>query len=118
LPYEIENYTSSNATIWVGVPTLNAANTTISVYFHNNTPVSSGQNINAVWDSNFMGVWHMSQNPAGSAPQMNDSTSNGNNGIAIGMNLGNQTAGEIDGSLNFSGSNVSDVQAPNSASLN
>ncbi len=117
LPYEIENYTATNATIWVGIPTLNAANTTISLYFGNNTPVSSGQNATGVWDPNFMGVWHLKENPAGTAPQINDSTSNGNAGTATGLFAGNQTAGQIDGSLNFTGSNASNIVVPNSASI-
>ncbi len=102
LPYEIENYTATSAIIWVGVPTLNAANTTISVYYKNNTAVGSGQNASGVWGSTFGGVWHMSQNPAGTAPQIKDSTPNGNNGTTNGsMTLSQQVAGQINGSLKF-----------------
>ncbi len=116
LPYEIENYTAANAIVWVGIPTMNAANTTISVYYKNNTAVSSGQNATGVWDANFRGVWHLNQNPAGAAPQMKDSTSNGNNGTAAGLTAANQVSGQIDGSLNFTGSSTTTVVVPNSTS--
>ncbi len=94
LPYEIDNYTASNALIWVGT-NLNGANTTISVYYKNSTPVSSGQNATGVWNSNFLGVWHMTKINA------TDSTSNANNGIGKGDTL--NSTGKIDGALNFPG---------------
>jgi len=104
MDYEIENYTSANAHIWVRVPTLSTGNTVISVYYKNNTAVNSGENPSGVWDSTFTGVWHLKENPAGTAPQMKDSKG-ANNGTSIGMAAGNQVAGQIDGSLNFSGTN-------------
>src|SRR4030066_2532623 len=75
LDYEIENYTTStNAHIWTRIPTLPTTGTTISVYYKNNTAATSGENASGVWDSNYVGVWHMtSVNPK-------DSTINGNNG--------------------------------------
>jgi parallel beta-helix repeat protein len=108
LPYEIENYTASNATVWVGV-NLSVGNTIISVYFKNTSGVSSGQNPTAVWDSNFMGVWHMNNvNPK-------DSTSNGNNGTGTGdTEISN---GEIDGEIGFAGGNASYINCSNSSTL-
>lgn len=57
MDYEIENYTATNAHVWVRVPTLSTGNTTISVYFKNNTAVGSGQNASGVWNNNFISVW-------------------------------------------------------------
>jgi len=108
LPYEIENYTSSNATIWIGT-NLKGANTTISVYYKNSTPVSPGQNVTGVWNSNFMGVWHMTNN---TAVNILDSTYK-NNGTSV--NVTNAT-GVIDGGAYFNGSAY--VDAGRSASLN
>jgi parallel beta-helix repeat protein len=109
LAHEVENYTASYAIIWVGIPTLNAANTTISVYYKNNTPVSSAANPTAVWNSNYVGVWHMqSTNPL-------DSTSNGNNGTGTGVTL--NATGKIDGALNFAGTASSYVNCSNRSSL-
>jgi hypothetical protein len=60
----------------------------------------------ATWGSNFLAVYHLKELPNGAAPQMNDSTLNANHGTTNGaMPAGQQVAGEIGGSLNFSGGN-------------
>jgi len=75
LDYEIENYTmSTNAHVWVRIPSLPVAGTTISVYYKNNSVVSSGENATGVWDSNYVAVWHMTE----TSGTRNDSTSNDN----------------------------------------
>jgi hypothetical protein len=115
--YEIENYTASNAHIWVRIPTLPTGNTTISVYYKNLTSVSSGQNITGVWNSNFIIVWHLDENPAGTAPQVKDSTKYGNNGTSNGGGASSdQVAGKIDGSLSFNASASKAIIVPNSSS--
>jgi hypothetical protein len=49
-----------------------------------------------------MAVYHMKENPAGTAPQLNDSTGSGNNATMQGSpTAGQQQAGEIDGSIGF-----------------
>ncbi len=99
LNYEIENYTASNVHIWVRIPTLSTGSSTISVYYKNNTAVSSGQNATGVWDSNYKMVQHLKE----TSGTHYDSTSNGNNGTAYnGVIQG--TAGEIDGADSFDGS--------------
>ena len=113
LPFEIENYTAANAIIWVGIPTLNAANTTISVYYKNNTPVSSMQNVTGVWNSNFMAVWHMN------STSPSDSTSHANNGVAKSSNVSINYTGKIDSADNFvaGNGNNSYINCSNSSSL-
>ncbi len=109
LPYEIENYTATNATIWIGIPVLNAGSTTISVYFKNNTGVGSGQNASGVWNPNYMAVWHMQNaNPP-------DSTSHADNGAGKGVAL--NATGKIDGALSFAGGSASYVNCSNKPSL-
>ena len=67
---------------------------------------SSTQNASGVWDANYKGVWHLSQNPTGTAPQIRDSTANAYNGTAVGSFVaGDQQAAVIDGGLNFNGTN-------------
>ena len=59
-----------------------------------------------VWDSNFKGVWHLQEDPSGSAPQMLDSTSGSFDGTSNGsMTLGDSVTGKIlDGqALDFEG---------------
>lgn len=60
-----------------------------------------------VWNSNYVAVWHFQESPAGSAPQMLDSTANNNDGTSYGTMIGaDSVAGKLAGnSLDFDGSN-------------
>jgi hypothetical protein len=73
---------------------------------------ASTQNVTGVWDSNnYMGVWHLSQNPTGTAPQMKDSTTNAYNGTAVGSFVaGDQQTTKIDGGLNFTSTSNDEIQ--------
>jgi hypothetical protein len=71
---------------------------------------------NVPWDSNYVGVWHFKEDPSGTAPQMKDSTSNGNHLTSSNMLSVNQVSGKIDGSLNYASllsSYLSDTSATN-----
>jgi hypothetical protein len=109
LDYEIElfnqtyNNTHAQLVVWVRVPSLSTSiDTNIKMYFGNST-MSRQENPTEVWDSNYKGVWHLSENPAGGAPQIKDSTSPYSNGTTSGMISTDQVAGQIDGSLEFDG---------------
>ncbi|MEE9323512.1 MAG: LamG domain-containing protein, partial [Candidatus Aenigmarchaeota archaeon] len=111
LDYEIENYITSNrAHIWVRIPSLPSSGTIISVYYKNNTAVSSGENATGVWDSYYKGVWHMTELNA------TDSTSNNNDGNESGGVTYNPS-GKIDGADGFDGANDY-VDVGNDSSLN
>jgi hypothetical protein len=107
LNHEIETYVESTGQLvaWVKVPSITNG-TVIYMYYGNSCVPSSTQNVTGVWDSNYKGVWHLSQNPTGTAPQMKDSTTNAYNGTAVGsfVSTDQQTA-VIDGGLNFNGTN-------------
>jgi outer membrane protein assembly factor BamB len=107
LDHEIESYDPVTGTLraWVRIPTLSATTDTFfEVYYGNPTIVSSQENVNAVWDSNFKGVWHLKENPAGGAPQMRDSTIENNHATSIGaMTLTDQVPAKINGGLDFDG---------------
>lgn len=61
-----------------------------------------------VWSNGYVGVWHMGQDPSGSAPQILDSTANGHHGTTAGtMTTADLVAGQIGDGLNFDGSNDS-----------
>lgn len=60
---------------------------------------------NNVW-SNYKCVYHMAQDPSGSAPQMIDSTGNGNNLTSSGsMTSGDLVSGQVGDAIDFDGSN-------------
>jgi len=110
---QIERWDSAieKAWLWVKVPSVsNTSDTDLYLYYdkdHADNTAYVGDTgstpAQTVWDANFHGVWHLSENPGGTAPQMNDSTSYGNHGTTSGpMASGDQVAGVVDGSLNFS----------------
>ena len=72
---------------------------------------ASTQNVTGVWDANYRGVWHLIQNPTGTAPQMRDSTANAYNGTAVGSFVaGDQQAAVINGGINFDSINNDEIQ--------
>ena len=108
LPHEIEDFTttpgSEQLIAWVKLPTLSASKDTVIFMYYGNANCATQQDAANVWDENYVGVWHLGEDPSGSAPQMLDSTSNDNDGTSAGTMLTeDQVAGQIDGSLDFDG---------------
>lgn len=97
LNYEIENYTSTKADIWVKT-TLETGENIISVHY-GNAEASSGENVTGVWDSNHLMVQHLSE----SSGTLYDSTSNGVNYTTSGPTY--SSSGLTGNSLEFDGSN-------------
>ena len=119
LSHEIERFSGATGEllVWVKVPSLFRNNNTLIYMYYGNSTVSSQQDAANVWDSNYVGVWHLKENPAGTAPQMQDSTSNNNDGTSAGtMTSGDQITGKIDGSLDLDGSD-DEIRCGNAASL-
>ncbi|MHA2334888.1 MAG: DUF2341 domain-containing protein, partial [Candidatus Hodarchaeales archaeon] len=103
LDHEIEYFNQSTGQLiaWVRLPSLsNTSDTNITMYYGNNA-VNSQENPEGVWDSNYKGVWHLSEDPTGT---VYDSTSNNHDSTSYGsMTSGDQVAGQVDGSLDFDG---------------
>ena len=102
LPHEIETYSSTtgNVNMWTQIPTVShSVNTVIYLFYGNPSITTSQQNTSGVWDSNYLGVWHL---PNGTTLTANDSTSNGSNGTLHGTTTA--TAGQVDGAAAFDGS--------------
>ncbi len=80
--HEVESYSATTGQLvaWVSIPVLNTqtatSNTSFQILFGNATITTSTERVTSTWDSNFSGVWHLNQNPGGTAPQMTDSTTN------------------------------------------
>jgi len=101
---------TETAVLWVSSSSWsvsNSAKTTIYIYYDssktdNTSYVADVGSRTEVWDSHQTMVQHMNQDPAGSAPQMIDSTSNSNDATADGgMTSGDLVSGKIDNALNF-----------------
>ena len=74
LPMQLEKYTANTGeyVAWVKLPTLTAGTNAIIYMFYGKTGVSTNPSSTAVWDANYMGVWHFNNS-------VNDGTSNGRN---------------------------------------
>ena len=121
LNHEIEQYTSSTGQLasWVQIPSLSPTANTVIYMYYGNSSASNQQNAASVWDSNYKGVWHLPQNPTGSAPQLLDSTSNAYNLTVTTGSAGAATStGQIGGAVSFPMTNeYSPTYATNSGNL-
>lgn len=114
IPCEIEEFVTDNnpangkASIWVKRSISSSSNTSIWVWYNKSGEVQpvvdATYGAENVWNSNFLVVQHMQEDPSGSAPQMKDSTSNNFDGASAGgMATEDQIAGKINGNLDFDG---------------
>ncbi len=100
LPFEQETYSPTTGAVnyWVQVPSVShTTNTTIYMFYGSQSVTSDQSNKTAVWDANYVGVWHL---PDGTNLTANDSTSNGNNGVVSGATA---SLGQIGGGATFDG---------------
>ncbi len=112
---EIERWDHDNeeAFLWIKIPTISSGtNTNFYLYYDstisdNTTYVGDILSTPAknVWDDDFVGVWHMSQNPNGDVNSaIKDSTSNTNHGTPAGaMTTADLVDGQIGKGIEFDG---------------
>jgi hypothetical protein len=108
LNHEIESYDNISGELiaWVRVPTLQYnSDTHLYIYYGNSTGGLEESNQTEVWDNNYAGVWHLSEEEIGTgiADVYKDSTSNANHGTDYTDSTG-QT-GKIYNGQEFDGSN-------------
>jgi len=120
LDHEIEYFNKANGWLvaWIRIPVLsNTSDTVINMYYSNNLS-GNQQNETRVWDSNYMGVWHLVEDPSTAGDsQIKDSTINRNNGTDFGsMTSGDRVFGRAAYALDFDGSNDA-IQILESSSL-
>lgn len=103
LDHEIDYWNASGTSdVWVEIPSIAASSTSEYFYmYYNNPGAIDGQNRNGVW-TNYWSVWHLGNDPTGSAPQYTDSTGNGRNGTATNSPL--RGTGQIGQAADFTGS--------------
>ncbi len=84
LNHEIETWSSGGTSeIWVRIPTIAASVDTGYFYlYYTNSAAVDIQNKTGVW-TNYWAVWHLNQDPAGSAPQYLDSSSGARDGTKV-----------------------------------
>jgi hypothetical protein len=109
LNHEIELYdnTSGRLLVWVNVTTLSSEADTILFLYYGNPSCENQQHRTGTWDSNYVAVWHLNEDPgvAGTG-DIKDSTSNFNNGTDWGsMTSDNHVNGKIGYGINFDGTN-------------
>ncbi|MEN6537886.1 MAG: SpvB/TcaC N-terminal domain-containing protein [Bryobacteraceae bacterium] len=119
IDHEITSYdpATGSLTAWIKMTLPAWADMPVFMYFGN---PSSGnqQNPSGVWSNGYVGAWHMNEDPTATAPQIHDSTGNGNNASAVGYWYStDQGSGPIDKGLQY---NVltNAIEAPASTSLN
>lgn len=110
LDHEIESYEEDSdgghLVAWVRISLLSSStNTTIYLYY-GNPDADPQENSEDVWDSNYLLVYHLSQDPSGSSPQATDSSGNTNHGTSNGTMLTEDLVdGQINGAWDFDGMN-------------
>jgi hypothetical protein len=119
LPHEIEvfdqsyNGTHAHLVAWVKTDLSSSVDAVITMYYGSPT-AGSQENAAGVWDSNYKGVWHLSEVPTGA---FYDSSSNSNDGTGYNLQSDDQVDGQIDGSIDFD--SVQDyIDCGNDTSLN
>jgi hypothetical protein len=110
LDHEIEKYDGSAGTLvaWVRIPTLDYnGDTVIYMYYGNSNVTSSTENRNGVWNTNYVGVWHLSESPNDGVAGHVDSTGNSGAGTAQNFQDGGggttNATGKIGGADYFAG---------------
>lgn len=116
LPHEIEKYDSTTGQLiaWVKVPQLSATTDTVLYMYYGNASAADQSDKVNVWNQGFKGVWHLKDDPTTGG---SDSVSSPHNSTTYGTWASNQqTAGQIDGSWKFNGSD-DNAKATNSLNM-
>jgi hypothetical protein len=109
IPGEIESFAGNQLVAWVKVPSLSATTDTKLYVYYAHSGISSlpPQTPQAVWATDYLGVWHLQQDPGpGGAGEIKDATSGNHHGTAdASMDSTDLVAGRIVSGFNFDGSN-------------
>jgi hypothetical protein len=100
----VGSFSAGNLLEYVKVPSISAVVDTTLRGWYGNAGASDGQQKSSVPDSNTKLFMPLEENPAGSAPQYSDWTSNANNGTVVQRGSGNitQGTGEVGVGADFS----------------
>lgn len=120
LNHEIISYTATTGAYvaWVNVPTVSYNSDTEIYMYYGNSGVSGDPSTTATWNSDYVAVWHLEEDPNGDvAGSILDATSNNNDGQPQGtMTTADQVAGQIGSAIDFDGTDDY-ITVPDAASL-
>ncbi len=104
LPHEIEVWDEAGTSVvWVRVPLITGGSDGDFIWmYYGNPNANDAQNRTAVWDANFLGVWHLAERSGTTAF---DSTANGNDGDYVNSPQLDQAGGFGDLAVDFDGGN-------------
>jgi hypothetical protein len=91
------DWVNEQANLWIKVPTDKTQGD--NTHYIGHTGEEAAKN---VWDDDFVGVWHMAQDPSGGTGAIKDSTNSVNCTAGGSMTVENLVDGQIGKSLNFS----------------
>jgi hypothetical protein len=102
LSHEIELWDEGgNSWVWMKVPQIDGGSSEDYIWmYYGNQSASDGQNGTGVWDSDYLGVWHLSEQAAGTHA---DSTNNGISGSRNNNTF--EPSGKTGGAQSFDGNN-------------
>ncbi|MHA2100826.1 MAG: DUF2341 domain-containing protein, partial [Candidatus Kariarchaeaceae archaeon] len=114
-----QNYNSTHAQliVWINVPLLSPLEDTIIRMYYGNSTMKSQENSLGVWDSNYVGIWHLAESGDGTPNEYVDSSNYRNHGQG-GEGNPSYIPTRIDGTIGF-GQDFSDhfIDCGNDTSL-
>lgn len=106
LAHEIETWNPATGQLvaWVNVPAISSASATTIYAYYGAANAPAQHDVRSTWSNDFEGAWHLSRDPAGSAPQIDDSTVRNHDGLSRGsMTSGDLVPGLVGDAIDFDG---------------
>ncbi|MFX1454242.1 MAG: DUF2341 domain-containing protein [Promethearchaeota archaeon] len=103
-----QNYNSTHAQliVWINLPKLSPFEDTVIRMYYGNATMQSQESSLGVWDSDYVGIWHLSESGNGTLNEYKDSTRYGNHGQG-GNGTPSYIPTRIDGTIGY-GQNFND----------
>lgn len=108
LDHQIEKYdpVTGEYIAWVRIPTLPATSDHGIHMYYGNSSVGSDPSSTGTWNANYLGVWHMAEDPSAGGAPITDYTAGTNDGTPNGgMTSGDLVTAQIGDGLDFDGNN-------------
>lgn len=106
LAHEIETWDAVAGSLeaWVRLPLVSSGSSTSFWLVYGSADAPAQQDVRASWPEEIMSAWHLHRDPAGPAPQLDDSSSNNHDGVNRGaMDAADLVNGAAGGALDFDG---------------